>query len=199
MPLPLQAKLLRFLQSREFERVGGRQMLSVDVRVISATNQPLGTLVAEGKFREDLYYRLNEIQLDLPPLRDREGDVVILAQYFLNLFTRDLSRSLRGFTEEALAALSDYKWPGNIRELENRLKRAVIMADGPLITPQDLELAAGAKARSLNLRDHMQKLESALLNEALAAAEGNVSKAAKLMGISRQQIYNMMAERKQRA
>jgi two-component system, NtrC family, response regulator len=199
MPLPLQAKLLRFLQSREFERVGGRQMLSVDVRVISATNQPLGTLVAEGKFREDLYYRLNEIQLDLPPLRDREGDVVILAQYFLNLFTRDLSRSLRGFTEEALAALSDYKWPGNIRELENRLKRAVIMADGPLITPQDLELAAGAKARSLNLRDHMQKLESALLNEALAAAEGNVSNAAKLMGISRQQIYNMMAERKQRA
>ena len=91
----------------------------------------MGTLVAEGKFREDLYYRLNEIQLDLPPLRDREGDVVILAQYFLNLFTRELSRSLRGFTEEALAALSDYKWPGNIRELENRLKRAVIMADGP--------------------------------------------------------------------
>jgi two-component system NtrC family response regulator len=199
MPVALQAKLLRFLQSREFERVGGRQTLSVDVRVISATNQPLGTLVAEGKFREDLYYRLNEIQLDLPPLRAREGDVVILAQYFLNLFTRELSRSLRGFTEEALAALSDHKWPGNIRELENRLKRAVIMADGPLITPQDLELASGAKPRSLDLRDHMQKLESALLNEALAAAEGNVSKAAKLMGISRQQIYNMMAERKQRA
>ena len=143
MPVALQAKLLRFLQSREFERVGGRQTLSVDVRVISATNQPLGTLVAEGKFREDLYYRLNEIQLDLPPLRAREGDVVILAQYFLNLFTRELSRSLRGFTEEALAALSDHKWPGNIRELENRLKRAVIMADGPLITPQDLELASG--------------------------------------------------------
>jgi len=199
MPLALQAKLLRFLQSREFERVGGRQTLSVDVRVISATNQPLGTLVAEGKFREDLYYRLNEIQVDLPPLRDREGDVVILAQYFLNLFNRELSRGLRGFTEEALAALSDYKWPGNVRELENRLKRAVIMADGPLITPQDLELASGVKARSLNLRDHMHQLEGALLNEALAAAEGNVSKAAKLMGISRQQIYNLMAERKQRA
>ena len=199
MPLALQAKLLRFLQSREFERVGGRQTLSVDVRVISATNQPLGTLVAEGKFREDLYYRLNEIQVDLPPLRDREGDVVILAQYFLNLFNRELSRGLRGFTEEALAALSDYKWPGNIRELENRLKRAAIMADGPLITPQDLGLASGVKARSLNLRDHMHQMEGALLNEALAAAEGNVSKAAKLMGISRQQIYNLMAERKQRA
>jgi len=199
MPLALQAKLLRFLQSRQFERVGGRQTLSVDVRVISATNQPLATLVSDGRFREDLYYRLNEIQLDLPPLRDREGDLVILAKYFLNLFNREMSRSLRGFTEEALAALSDYKWPGNVRELENRLKRAVIMADGPLITPHDLELAAGAKPRSLNLRDRLQEVESALLNEALAAAEGNVSKAAKLMGISRQQIYNIMAERKQRA
>ena len=199
MPLPLQAKLLRFLQSREFERVGGRQSISVDVRVISATNQPLASLVAEGKFREDLYYRLNEIQLDLPPLRDRAGDAVMLAQYFLNLFNREMSRSLRGLTEEAVAAVSDYKWPGNVRELENRVKRAVIMADGPLITPEDLELAAGQKARSLNLRDHMRELEATLLNEALAAAEGNVSKAAKIMGISRQQIYNIMAERKQRA
>jgi two-component system NtrC family response regulator len=199
MPLPLQAKLLRFLQSREFERVGGRQSISVDVRIISATNQPLASLVAEGKFREDLYYRLNEIQLELPPLRDRAGDVVMLAQYFLNLFNREMSRNLRGLTEEAVAALSDYKWPGNVRELEHRMKRAVIMADGGLITPEDLELAAGQKARSLNLRDHMRELEAALLNEALAAAEGNVSKAAKIMGISRQQIYNIMAERKQRA
>ena len=199
MPLALQSKLLRFLQSREFERVGGRQTLSVDVRVISATNQPLGTLVSEGKFREDLYYRLNEIQLELPPLRDRDGDLAILAQYFLNLFNRELSRSLRGFTEDALAALSDYKWPGNVRELEHRLKRAVIMADGPLITAQDLELASGAKPRDLNLRNRLRELESALLKEALATAEGNVSKAAKLMGISRQQIYNMMAERKQSA
>jgi len=199
MPLALQAKLLRFLQSREFERVGGREVLSVDVRVISATNQPLATLVADGKFREDLYYRLNEIQLDLPPLRERDGDLALLGQYFLNLFNRELSRSLRGFTEEALAALSDYKWPGNVRELENRLKRAVIMADGPLITSQDLQLASGAKPRDLNLRDRLEQLESAILKEALTAAEGNVSKAAKLMGISRQQIYNMMAERKQRA
>jgi two-component system NtrC family response regulator len=199
MPLALQAKLLRFLQSREFERVGGRQSLTVDVRVISATNQPLATLVSEGRFREDLYYRLNEIQVDLPPLRERQGDVMILGHYFLNLFNRELSRTLRGFTEEAVAALSDHKWPGNIRELENRLKRAVIMADGPLIKPEDLELASGAKLRNLNLRDHMQELERALLNEAMAAADGNVSKAAKLMGISRQQIYNLMAERKQRA
>jgi two-component system NtrC family response regulator len=199
MPLALQAKLLRFLQSRQFERVGGRETLSVNVRVVSATNQPLGTLVAEGKFREDLYYRLNEIQVDLPPLRDRDGDAVILAKYFLNVFNRELSRSLRGFTEEAVAALIAHRWPGNVRELENRLKRAVIMSDGPVITPQDLDLAPGVKVRNLNLREGMHQLESALLNEALAAAEGNVSKAAKLMGISRQQIYNIMAERKQRA
>jgi two-component system, NtrC family, response regulator len=199
MPLPLQAKMLRFLQNRTFERVGGRQTLSVDVRVISATNQPLSTLVGEGKFREDLYYRLNEILIEIPPLRDREGDVIILAQHFLNFYNGEMSRNLRGFTEEALAALGAYEWPGNVRELEHRVKRAVIMADGSLINPQDLELASGAKPRNLNLRDHVQRLESALLKEALAAGEGNVSRAAKLMGISRQQIYNILAAQKQRA
>jgi two-component system NtrC family response regulator len=199
MPLALQAKLLRFLQSRQFERVGGRQMLSVDVRVISATNQPLQTLVAEGKFREDLYYRLNELPIEMPALRDREGDVVILAQYFLNFYNRELSRNLRSFTEDALAALGAYKWPGNVRELENRVKRAVIMADGPLVTSQDLDLAPAAKPRDLNLRDHVHQLENVLLKEALAMGEGNVSKAAKLMGISRQQIYNILSAQKQRA
>jgi two-component system NtrC family response regulator len=199
MPLALQAKVLRFLQNRQFERVGGRQTLSVDVRVISASNRPLASLAAEGKFREDLYYRLNELLIEMPPLRDREGDAVILARHFLNLYNRELSRNLRGFTEDALAALGVYNWPGNVRELENRVKRAVIMADGPLITPQDLELASGAKPRNLNLRDHVHQLESALLQEALAAGDGNVSKAAKLMGISRQQIYNILDAQKQRA
>lgn len=199
MPLALQAKLLRFLQSRQFERVGGRQMLSVDVRVISATNQPLLKLVAEGRFREDLYYRLNELPIEVPPLRDREGDVVILAQHFLNLYNREMSRNLRSFTEDALAALSAYNWPGNVRELENRVKRGVIMADGPLVTPQDLELASDAKPRNLDLRDHVHQIERALLKEALAVSEGNVSKAAKLMGISRQQIYNMMDAQEERA
>jgi two-component system NtrC family response regulator len=132
-------------------------------------------------------------------LREREGDLTLLAQYFLNLFNRELSRSLRGFSEEALAALTDYKWPGNVRELENRLKRAAIMADGPLITSQDLQLTSGAKPRDLNLRDQLRRVESAVLKEALAAAGGNLSRAAKMMGISRQQIYNMMAEQKQRA
>jgi two-component system NtrC family response regulator len=199
MPFALQAKLLRFLQSRQFERVGGRQTLSVDVRVISATNKPLAALVAEGKFREDLYYRLNELPIEMPPLRDREGDAVILGQHFLNHYSREMSRNLRGFTEDALAAVGAYNWPGNVRELENRVKRAVIMADAPLVTPHDLALASGAKPRDLDLRNHVQQLENALLKEALAISQGNVSKAAKLMGISRQQIYNILAAQRERA
>jgi two-component system NtrC family response regulator len=198
MPLALQAKVLRFLQTRQFERVGGRHTFNVDVRLVSATNQPLATLVSEGKFREDLYYRLNEILIEIPPLREREGDVIVLAQHFLNFYNRELSRNLKGFTEEAIAALGASGWPGNVRELEHRVKRAVIMADGPFIMSEDLELASGAKPRNLNLRDHVQQLEDALLKEALASGDGNVSKAAKLMGISRQQIYNIMAAQKQR-
>lgn len=199
MPVALQAKLLRFLQSRQFERVGGRQTLTVNVRVISATNQPLATLVKDGRFREDLYYRLNEIRIELPPLRDRDGDAVILAHHFRNLYNREHSRNLRGFTKEALLALQAHKWPGNVRELENRVKRAVIMSDGPLITADDLELIAEGKPRNLNLRDHMRELEGALLREALAVSDGNVSKAAKLMGISRPQVYNLMSAHRRRA
>lgn len=199
MPLLLQAKLLRFLQSRQFERVGGRQTLSVNVRVVSATNQPLLELVQEGRFREDLYYRLNEIRIDLPPLRDREGDVVILAQHFRNLYNRDHGRQLKGFTKDALMALQAHRWPGNVRELENRVKRAVIMADGPMIGADDLELASEGKTRNLNLRDHIHELETSLLREALAISGGNISKAAKLMGISRPQVYTLMSAQKRRA
>jgi len=199
MPVALQAKLLRFLQSKQFERVGGRQTLTVNVRIISATNQPLSMLVKEGRFREDLYYRLNEIRIDLPPLRDRDGDAIILAQHFRNLYNREHSRNLRGFTKEALIALQAHKWPGNVRELENRVKRAVILSDGPLITADDLELVSEGKPRNLNLRDHMRELEGALLREALAVSDGNVSKAAKLMGISRPQVYNLLSAHKRRA
>jgi two-component system NtrC family response regulator len=199
MPVALQAKLLRFLQSKQFERVGGRQTLTVNVRIISATNQPLIELVKQSRFREDLYYRLNEIRIELPPLRDRDGDAVILAQHFRNLYNREHSRNLRGFTKEALISLQSHKWPGNVRELENRVKRAVIMSDGPMITPEDLELVSEGKPRNLNLRDHMRELEGALLREALAVSDGNVSKAAKLMGISRPQVYNLLGAHKRRA
>jgi two-component system NtrC family response regulator len=199
MPVALQAKLLRFLQSRQFERVGGRTLLSVNVRLVSATNRPLTALVAEGNFREDLYYRLNAIRIELPALRERDGDAIILAQHFRNLYNREYARNVRGFTKEAIIAMQAYNWPGNVRELENRVKRALIMTDGPLITAEDLELASDAKPRSLNLRDHTRDLETSLLREALAVAEGNVSKAAKLMGISRPQVYHLIAAQKQRA
>jgi two-component system NtrC family response regulator len=199
MPVALQAKLLRFLQSKQFERVGGRTTFTVNVRVVSATNQPLVALVKEGRFREDLYYRLNEIRIELPPLRDRDGDSIILAQHFRNIYNREHARNLRGFTKEALVALQTHKWPGNVRELENRVKRAVIMSDGPLISAEDLELVSEGKPRNLNLRDHMHELEAALLREALAVSDGNVSKAAKLMGISRPQVYNLLSAQKRRA
>ena len=195
MPLSLQAKLLRFLQSRQFERIGGRTTISVNVRVISATNQPLEALVKEGRFREDLYYRLNEIRIELPPLRTREGDSIILAQHFLNRYNREFSRDLRGFSNEALSALQAYNWPGNVRELESRVKRAVIMADGNLITAANLELAA-VEPRNLNLRHHVHELEQTLLREAMAFADGNISKAAKLLGISRPQVYSLLASQK---
>jgi two-component system NtrC family response regulator len=198
MPLALQAKLLRFLQSHQFERVGGRTTLTVDVRIISATNKPLETLIKSGGFREDLYYRLNEIRIELPALRDREGDAILLARHFVNIYAAENSRNLRGFSKSALLAIQSYNWPGNVRELENRVKRAVIMAEGPLISEQDLELTGGPGGRSLNLRDHVKGLESALLREAYLVAEGNVSKIAKLMGISRPQVYTLMESHEMR-
>jgi two-component system NtrC family response regulator len=192
MPLALQAKLLRFLQSRQFERVGGRATISVNVRVLSATNKPLEKLAAEGLFREDLYYRLNEVRIELPPLRERGADALLLAQYFLNLANRANSRNVRGFSEDARATISNYRWPGNVRELENRIKRAVVMADGTLITSADLDLGEHTGlSRSLNLKLETEKLERVLLQEALAVSGGNVSQAAKLMGISRPHLYNL--------
>jgi two-component system NtrC family response regulator len=193
MPMPLQAKLLRFLQERQFERVGGRATISVNVRVISATNKNLEAYVAENKFREDLYYRLNEVRIELPPLRERESDAVVLAHHFFNIYNRTNHRNLRGLSDDAVAAISAYGWPGNVRELENRLKRAVVMSEGPVVTAADLDLAVqvDAEPRSLNLKIETEKLERALLNEALAVSQGNISKAAKLLGISRPHLYNL--------
>lgn len=192
MPLALQAKLLRFLQNREIERVGGRTTINVNVRVLSATNKPLEELVQARQFREDLYYRLNEVSIRLPPLRERERDATALAYHFLNINNRVNGRSIRGFSQDALAAIASYTWPGNVRELENRLKRAVVMAEGTLITAADLDLASQkAEYRNLNLKLETGKLEQVLLQEALAAAGGNISQAAKLMGVSRPYVYNL--------
>jgi len=192
MPLLLQAKLLRFLQSREMERVGGRSTIRINVRVLSATNQPLEKLVAEQRFREDLYYRLNEVCIRLPPLNQREGDQTILAHHFLHLSNKAHGRAIRGFSPDALAAIASHSWPGNVRELENRIKRAVVMADGAVITAADLDLPGGKQTmRSLNLRAETEKLERMLLQEALAISGGNISQAAKLMGVSRPYVYNL--------
>ena len=193
MPSALQAKLLRFLQERQFERVGGRVPINVNVRLICATNRPLEKMVANGTFREDLYYRINEIRMDLPPLRDRENDAIVIAQHFFNVLKRTTYRDIRGISETALAVIGRYEWPGNVRELENRMKRAVVMAEGRLITAEDLDLAHSAdKVENLDLRAEVEKLERSLVQKALAISEGNVSKAAKLLCVSRPHLYNLM-------
>ena len=195
MPLALQAKLLRFLQERRLERIGGRESISVDVRLICATNQKLEKLIAEQRFREDLFYRINDVRIELPPLRDREGDVTVLAQHFLNSFNRAYFKQIAGFTGDALNAMAAHSWPGNVRELENRVKRAVIMSESKRITAQDLDLAdIKAAPRSLDLKTEVEKLERKLASEALAVAEGNVSKAAKILGVSRPHLYNLLGQ-----
>lgn len=192
MPMPLQSKLLRFLQERRLERIGGREAITVDVRLVTATNQKLEKLIADGRFREDLYYRINDVRIELPALRDREGDVLMLAQYFLNKFNKTLSKRVMGFAEDALGAMGRYQWPGNVRELESKVKRAVIMAEGKRITALDMDMEDAAGARDLNLRKEVENLEKRLVAEALVYTEGNISKAAKLLGISRPHLYSLI-------
>ena len=195
VPLPMQVKLLRFLQDQIVERIGGRNPVQVDVRIVCATNQDLDSLMAEGRFREDLYYRLNEVTVQIPPLRERSGDAVALASYFLNRVAAEYGRSARGFSGSALTALRDHAWPGNVRELENRVKRAVVMTDGPLLSAADLGLAApGDDTPSLTIRDARARAEREVLQLALAQAGSNLSKAAKLLGISRPTLYDLMQQ-----
>ncbi len=193
MPLPLQAKLLRFLQERRLERVGGRDSISVDVRLITATNQKLEKLIGDGRFREDLYYRINDVRIDLPALRERETDTILLAQHFLNKFNKIFSKHAIGYTDDALDAICQHSWPGNVREMENRVKRAVIMAENSRLSAKDLDLEKPAgERRDLNMRKQIENLEKRLVVEALAYTDGNVSKAAKLLGISRPHLYSLM-------
>jgi two-component system NtrC family response regulator len=195
VPLPMQVKLLRFLQDQVVERVGGRKPVQVDVRIVCATNQDLDRMMAEGRFREDLYYRLNEVTVRVPPLRERLGDTVVLASFFLRRFASEYSRPVRGFASAALTAIKDYPWPGNVRELENRVKRAVVMADGALLSPSDLGLSAqGEEPQSLGIRAARARAEREVLQLALAQAGSNLSKAAKLLGISRPTLYDLMQQ-----
>jgi two-component system NtrC family response regulator len=193
MALGLQAKLLRFVQERVIERVGGRSEIAVDVRIVCATHQDLKGLVEAGRFREDLYYRLSEIVLAIPPLRSRAGDRVLLAHHFRNRWSEATHRSPMRFTEDALAAIDAYPWPGNVRELENCIKRAVIMADGPLIRAVDLGLPdAPLPEPNINLRRARAAAEYDAMVRALARADGNIARAAELLGVSRPTVYDLM-------
>ncbi len=196
MPLPLQAKMLRFLQQRVIDRVGGREEIPVDVRVVCATNKNLEQMVREGNFREDLFYRISEIVVEIPALRERTGDKVLLARHFVTQFAREHNPRVSGLGAEATEAIEAYAWPGNIREMQNRIKRAVIMSDGRQLTVEDLALpgAAGQSAIPLNLREVRQAAETSAINRALALSDGNISQAAKLLGITRPTLYDLMSK-----
>ncbi len=193
MPLALQAKMLRFLQERVIERVGGRQEISVDVRVVCATNQNPELLIKENLFREDLYYRVSEITINIPPFRECEEGRLILARTLLQKYSKQQRRPLNGFSEDAVTAIESYSWPGNVRELENKIKGAVIMADGKLVTAADLGVSAGGgQSETLNLREVRQNAESKAIRVALTRCYGNISKAAELLGITRPTFYDLM-------
>ncbi|GGZ08898.1 PEP-CTERM-box response regulator transcription factor [Pseudoduganella plicata] len=195
LPMALQAKLLRFLQERVIERVGGHEEIAVDVRIICATHQNLKTLAGTGRFREDLYYRLSEIVLTIPPLRERSGDAVLLAQHFKNRICRQEGRPALTFGADALAQIAHHKWPGNVREMENCVKRAVIMASGTVITAEDLDLDTDidqSAPRPFNLREVREKAEYQAVVAALAEVDGNIVKASELLGVSRPTLYDLL-------
>jgi len=193
MPLALQAKLLRFLQERMIERLGGRKEIAVDVRVVCATHRDLQEMIANKEFREDLYYRINEATIRVPPLRERRGDSVVLGRWFLQRFAQQLNRPVKGFNQRALELLEHYAWPGNVRELENRIKRAVIMADGTHVTEQDLELEdVEIEQAPFNLREVREAAEKQAVIRALNFSENNVSHTSEMLGITRPTLYNLL-------
>lgn len=194
LPFSLQAKLLRFLQERVVERLGGRGEIPVDTRVVCATHQNLPELIRQGRFREDLYYRLSEITLSIPPLRQRDGDAALLAHAFLEKFNSQQGRSIRGFKPDAIEAIENHPWPGNVREMQNVIKRAVIMAEGSQITLDDLALKTDQEeAEPINLRKVREDAERKAVLRAMARSNGNVAMAADLLGISRPTLYDLMS------
>ncbi|MEO5597754.1 MAG: PEP-CTERM-box response regulator transcription factor [Novosphingobium sp.] len=196
IPLQLQVKLLRFLQERVIERIGGRSSIAVDTRIVCATHQNLEAMIADGRFREDLYYRLAEIVVKIPGLAERPGDATLLAKVFLSRFAREMNPSVKGFAADALTAIDGWQWPGNVRELENRVKRAVIMADGKLVGAADLDLAepGSEAAQALNLKSARELADRKVIRHALARSEGNISSTAKLLGISRPTLYDLLKQ-----
>ena len=194
LPHALQAKLLRFLQERVIERIGGRQEIPIDVRIVCATHQDLKVLIKEGRFREDLYYRLAEIVVSIPPLRARQGDAALLAHAFVRRFSAEQNRGAMTLREDALRAIEAHPWPGNVRELENCIKRAVIMADGNQITVEDIglgEVPDGLET-SLDLRQVREDAEKRVVIAALGRSDGSIVKAAEMLGVSRPTLYDLM-------
>ena len=194
IPLPLQVKLLRFLQERVIERIGSRSSIPVDTRIVCATHQDLETMITDGRFREDLFYRLAEIVVKIPSLAERAGDAALLAKAFLHRFAREMNPAVKGFARDALVAIDAWHWPGNVRELENRVKRAVIMAEGKLVGAVDLDLANPAAAEALNLKAARESADRKVIRHALARSEGNISSTAKMLGISRPTLYDLLKQ-----
>ena len=194
MPLSLQAKLLRFLQERVIERVGGRKEIPVDVRVICATHKDLHELIRQTDFREDLYYRIGEVSISIPSLKDREGDALLLARVFLERISKQQGKKGHRFSKDAMAAIESYAWPGNVRELENRVKRAVIMAEHKQITAADLELGGNSpdELATFNLREIRDRSDRKAITRALNHVGGKISQAAELLGVSRPTMYDLL-------
>jgi two-component system, NtrC family, response regulator len=197
IPLPLQVKLLRFLQERVIERIGGRRQIAVDTRIVCATHQNLEAMIAEGSFREDLYYRLAEIVITIPSLVERPGDAGLLARHFVTRFAQSMNPVVKGLSPDALTAVDRWSWPGNVRELENRMKRAVIMAEGRLVTAADLDLPRettedDAGSNVINLKAVREVADRTAIRRAISRTEGNISNAAKLLGVSRPTLYDLL-------
>ena len=193
LPLLLQVKLLRFLQEQKIEHIGGREEISVDARVLAATNKDLKRAIEEGGFRDDLYYRLGVVTIHLPPLRERENDILVLATALLQRYANENKKKITGFTKQAVHAIEMHRWPGNIRELENRIKRAVIMAEGTRVTPEDLELVSPFKKyEGQGLREAREGLERDFIQRAISRNKGNITQAAEELGVSRPTLYELM-------
>jgi two-component system NtrC family response regulator len=192
LPAALQAKILRFLQDRTIERLGGRQEIAVDVRVVCATHQDLRRMIAQGRFREDLYYRLAEIVVDIPPLRSRKGDAALLAHALVRQYAEEHKRGSLALLADAAAAIEAHAWPGNVRELQNCVKRAVIMADGDVLRAADFGLAAPAADELRTLRDVRDEAERDAVVRVLSRVNGNLSRAAEMLGISRPTLYDLL-------
>jgi two-component system NtrC family response regulator len=195
IPISLQPKLLRVLQERAIERIGGRQEIKVDVRIICATHQNIPKLIGEGRFREDLYFRINEMIINIPPVRERTGDIPVLARTFMERYAKQMQRNILGFTDEALAALEAHYWPGNVRELEHKIKRAVVMTGGSLIDAKDLDLAPGQCAqRTRSLREVRDAAERQAICAVMTETGENITKAAELLEITRPTLYALLSK-----